>query len=298
MALPHLRKTARSGSRQGLHELGGPSSSCTLERDHQFCLPIHYSVWDCNPCCTHAKGTHDWIEWIVMENHPSSFFDVVRAELKDKVAEKRHGLIFDGWLENGYHFVGTFVVMQPDDPSDTTQREMYLLSFKPHKTRHFGADATIDLLDDLLDMYAIEASQLCFLVGDNASVNVSIGKKVNVPLVSCASHHLHLAAEKHLQPYTELFDKLAPHLDDSDEYLAPLLLSAEDKNRLRTLLKDLKKFESVSKKLQQEQGLTLRHVRVLFDELLAEFPDSCVRHLASNARIVAFQASRTAPSRV
>ncbi|ETI49252.1 hypothetical protein F443_06848 [Phytophthora nicotianae P1569] len=98
--------------------------------------------------------------------------------------------------------------MPPDDPSDTTQREMYLLSFKPHKTRHFGADATIDLLDDLLDMYAIEASQLCFLVGDNASVNVSIGKKVNVPLVSCASHHLHLAAEKHLQPYTELFDKV------------------------------------------------------------------------------------------
>ncbi|ETK70626.1 hypothetical protein L915_22047 [Phytophthora nicotianae] len=252
MALPHLRKTARSGSRQGLHELGGPSSSCTLERDHQFCLPIHYSVWDCNPCCTHAKGTHDWIEWIVMENHPSSFFDVVRAELKDKVAEKRHGLIFDGWLENGYHFVGTFVVMQPDDPSDTTQREMYLLSFKPHKTRHFGADATIDLLDDLLD------------------ITFAMIKR---------------------------FLELAPHLDDSDEYLAPLLLSAEDKNRLRTLLKDLKKFESVSKKLQQEQGLTLRHVRVLFDELLAEFPDSCVRHLASNARIVAFQALRTAPSR-
>ncbi|ETM30915.1 hypothetical protein L914_21418 [Phytophthora nicotianae] len=50
---------------------------------------------------------------------------------------------------------------------------------------------------------------------------------------------------------------------------------------------ELKKFESVSKNLQEKNGLTLRHVRVMFDKLISVFPVSCERHLSHNARIVA-----------
>ncbi|ETK70905.1 hypothetical protein L917_17768, partial [Phytophthora nicotianae] len=55
-----------------------------------------------------------------------------------------------------------------------------LLSFKPLKTRNFGSDAIIDVFDDVLDEYDLLLNQLCFFVGDNASVNISVGKKVKV----------------------------------------------------------------------------------------------------------------------
>ncbi|GMF16579.1 unnamed protein product [Phytophthora fragariaefolia] len=43
------------------------------------------------------------------------------------------------------------------------------------------ADATIALLDDILDTYAIDATQLCFYICDHAAVNVTIAKKNSSP---------------------------------------------------------------------------------------------------------------------
>lgn len=52
-----------------------------------------------------------------------------------------------------------------------------------------GAISIIELLDYLLDTYAIDASQLCFYVCDHASVNVAFAM---VPMIGCANHRLNV----------------------------------------------------------------------------------------------------------
>ena len=59
-------------------------------------------------------------------------------------------------------------------------------------------------------------------------------------------------------------------MDDID--LIPLYLSVGDEQRLKTLLHELAKFESFSKKLQ-ENSVDISDARAVFDELLKSYPE-------------------------
>lgn len=68
------------------------------------------------------------------------------------------------------------------------------------------------------------------------------------------------------------FFDLLPFLDRDDDAIADFLPSASATKKLKALLENLKKVESVSKKIQSVQ-VQMWEVRVLFDALIEIFPD-------------------------
>ena len=67
------------------------------------------------------------------------------------------------------------------------------------------------------------------------------------------------------------FFELKDFIDVSDPDLAPRIPSASETMIVQDLFKNLKIFESVSKKLQ-EASVTMLEARILFDSLLERFP--------------------------
>ncbi|DAZ98949.1 TPA: hypothetical protein N0F65_001388 [Lagenidium giganteum] len=62
--------------------------------------------------------------------------------------------------------IAVIAVVPPNDRSEPSLK--YLLGFSTLQDEsNMSADAMIDLLDDLLDLYTLSASQLCFLVPDD-----------------------------------------------------------------------------------------------------------------------------------
>ncbi|POM73738.1 Hypothetical protein PHPALM_9386 [Phytophthora palmivora] len=162
-----------------------------------------------------------------------------------------------------------------------------------------GADATIDLLDDILD-----------------TCECGIAKNTQVPMISCTSHRFNLAVqamllrhhEKILTKVHQLMTKLntiknyhrlredalmlvcrnairwgSTHamvaryfrvydkLDGVDEGIADLIPTAREHLRLKALNEDIKNLESISRKLQTEKGVTLQDVRTLFDHVITHY---------------------------
>ncbi|POM78887.1 Hypothetical protein PHPALM_3533 [Phytophthora palmivora] len=79
------------------------------------------------------------------------------------------GFLIDSWSEDGIHFVAIIAV--------TPGNKFLLCCSTLEDESDMGADATIELLDDILDTYAIDPTQLCFYVCGHAAVNVAIAKK-------------------------------------------------------------------------------------------------------------------------
>ena len=71
-----------------------------------------------------------------------------------------------------------------------------------------GSDSIIQLLDDVLDTYSLDATQIIFVVCDHASVNIAIARKTGVPMIGCASHRMNLALREFLSPHDKILGKL------------------------------------------------------------------------------------------
>lgn len=171
-----------------------------------------------------TSNIYDWMKWVVERNMPLC---EVENELTRKVVKMkpttaetlktnmRHvakrvgqgiaedmgslfGIMFDGWSSGQYHFVGVLAVYCVNDV-----RYERLIGLSPLEDGQ-TADAHIDHLDRILDVYGKHKSQVTFIVADNCATNQSIATKLDVPLVGCASHRLNLAVNKFLSGYSEL----------------------------------------------------------------------------------------------
>ncbi|GLE06407.1 hypothetical protein PINS_up015654 [Pythium insidiosum] len=101
--------------------------------------------------------------------------EVVQARIKEQLRGKSLGFLIDAWTEGGTHFVAAIA---------KKNIAKFLLSFSTLEDEaDMGADSMIQLLDDMLDTYGIEAKQLGFMVSDHASVNVATAKKTSVPMI-------------------------------------------------------------------------------------------------------------------
>ena len=80
------------------------------------------------------------------------------------------------------------------------------------------------------------------------------------------------------------FFELEEHLDKRDTELTVHIPTRREDRELRNVLLDLKVFESVSKKLQQE-GVDLLVQRKLFDALILKYPQT-MEFLGPESRIV------------
>ena len=80
------------------------------------------------------------------------------------------------------------------------------------------------------------------------------------------------------------FTQIKTFIDPTNVGLAQYLPSASECIQIENLLRELEDFQSVTKKLQ-EDNITMSQVRVLFDGLIDEY-QSCSHHLSSNATII------------
>ncbi|RAW21327.1 hypothetical protein PC110_g22231 [Phytophthora cactorum] len=173
-----------------------------------------------------------------------------------------------------------------------------------------SSDAIIDLLDEVLDIYGIEAAQLCFYVCDHASVNVVIARKTQVPTIGCASHRFNLVIQALMREHSDLLDKVQllmvklntikmfwHHLREMD-ILMPVYRNATRWSSTFFLVDryfrfygkldclDLKDLESVNKKLQTST-VPLLNVQALFDHVVKHYPSTSTQ-LSATSGLVKF----------
>ncbi|ETN01470.1 hypothetical protein PPTG_17372 [Phytophthora nicotianae INRA-310] len=198
MAMPHLRQTARPSEREGytnlIDHLQRAGSDATIDSAYKHILRHGTSIPVVNVSSL-AKDIHEWIEWTVMENRPLSFWecelvrknttlpkinaksrkghiralvDVVRSEIKANLAGQWLGLVFDGWSKNGYHFV----IRSPSSPPKIhlTPPSVRLIYFRLNHSK-----------PETLARTPSSTFLMTYSMRDNASVNISVGKKVKVP---------------------------------------------------------------------------------------------------------------------
>ncbi|DBA03955.1 TPA: hypothetical protein N0F65_010608, partial [Lagenidium giganteum] len=237
----------------------------------------------------------------------------VVGAVKGIVKDQRVGLLIDGWTESGTHDVAIIAVTLPTQAS--TEASRHLLCFSTLQDEaDMSASSIIELLDVMLDLFGISASQHCVVVCDHASVDRAIANKFDVPMIGCASDRLNLAVSRHYsyQTHIDKIHALKVQLNTititsyassvrscrdififatSDEALANVLPSAREDVEIQRLSEDLKKLESVNKAIQARTN-TLAEVRALFDSVIQHFL-ATAEYLNVSAKVVVKPALET-----
>lgn len=134
--------------------------------------------------------------------------------------------------------------------------------------------------DQHLDIYAEEVKKVeIFMQNLHVSKLRSYIRKIDCP-ASLNNTARWSKALVMLQQYQKVIEYLA-----GNAALVDLLPIVPDRAKVTSLLSDLEKFLSVSKKLQ---SVSMRDARFLFDKLLDEFKEegSCVKHLSVGADVI------------
>ncbi|KAG6942140.1 hypothetical protein JG688_00018298 [Phytophthora aleatoria] len=169
-----------------------------------------------------------WMEWIIVRNQALSEVDdpltrslaaVQPVSSKTLVRYMRHvaatvgariavdmgeefGVMFDGWTSGTLHFVAVYGLFAKDG---TLHQVLLALSPAEHGQ---SADAHIELIDAILDVYEKNSAMILFIVADNCATNQAIATRLGVPLVGCASHRFNLVVCRFLEAYQPLIDQV------------------------------------------------------------------------------------------
>eukprot|EP00644_Phytophthora_capsici_P009861 jgi/Phyca11/119644/e_gw1.39.275.1 len=110
--------------------------------------------------------------------------------------------MFDGWSSGTRHFVAVFVVYHGSD--GLCERLVGLAPMKDGQS----ADAHIEFIDAILDVYGKTLAMVKFVVADNCATNKSVATKLDVPLIGCASHRFNLAMVRFLSNHEHLINMI------------------------------------------------------------------------------------------
>ena len=192
------------------------------------------------------KEMHQWIQFLVMRNLPVSFVDcpytrnivklkpvsarsvqthilslhsVVREAIC-KLLPLKFVIMFDGWSDGTQHYIAaaasfTRIVNGKEEAQQTMLSMAPLLSGGIHGMR---AKDHLDHLSKVLRIYGRDCCDILCLVGDNCSVNQSMARTLNIPLLGCASHKFNLAVRRWIAGQPDLvaiLDKVRNAADDS-----------------------------------------------------------------------------------
>lgn len=174
-----------------------------------------------------------WIEFIVMKNLPVSFVDcpytrdvtrlknissrtlrsyilallsVVKETIQAELPSK-FPLVFDGWSEGSTHYIGVAAAYIRTDQNGNDVPVQTMLSMKPllaEGIKGMRASDHLEHIEKVLGMYGKTFDNVLCLVGDNCSVNQSMGRILGVPLIGCASHKFNLAVRQWISGQAEL----------------------------------------------------------------------------------------------
>ncbi|GMF12928.1 unnamed protein product [Phytophthora lilii] len=221
-----------------------------------------------------SQSLYSWLDWQASESDILVMRAVERANAAD--LPRRFGIMLDGWTHASEHYVAWLACYEKDGKLVTPLLSMPPLLNEPNDD--LSARAHLDFLASMLARdYGVQLEQCRFVVGDNCSVNRLLATLMQVPLVGCASHRLNRAVQEDMTQHEEdlgaFENQLAPcdqaghslelHITMVKRYLQLLeFLDVEDDDimdvmpapavtkRMRSLFKELKYVESVSKALQ------------------------------------------------
>lgn len=170
------------------------------------------------------KEMHQWIQFIVMMNLPVSFVDSaytraisrlksisgrslrrhilslrdVLKETLQKELPSRFAVVFDGWTEGTHHYIGIAAsyIKEIDGKETACQTMLSMQPLLADGIKGMRAADHIEHLSKVLLSYGKRCADIVCLVGDNCSVNQSMARLLNVPLLGCASHKFNLAVRR------------------------------------------------------------------------------------------------------
>ncbi|KAE9215276.1 hypothetical protein PF004_g14804 [Phytophthora fragariae] len=171
---------------------------------------------------------YDWLRWIVERNLPLSeventltrqlvrmrptsvstlktYMARVAARVGTIIAEEMGtciGIMWDGWSCGTRHYVAVLVVYH--GPNGPIERLIGLSPAEDGQT----ADAQIEIMAAILEVYGKTTRMIKFVVGDNCVTNQALATKLGVPLVGCASHRFNLAMVKYLTNSADLISQI------------------------------------------------------------------------------------------
>ncbi|KAE8986324.1 hypothetical protein PF011_g20033 [Phytophthora fragariae] len=141
-----------------------------------------------------------------------------------EILPRRYGIVLDGWTSGGRHYIAIFAVFNNPsldgtrvprssdyhDDLEYHSRRFVLLAFCPMEDEgDLSARSLFDLIADTLSKYEQPWEAVAFMVGDNCSVNQSIGRRVGaIPLIGCASLRFALAVKDFMQSDEGLLEKV------------------------------------------------------------------------------------------
>jgi hypothetical protein len=166
-----------------------------------------------------------WLQWIVTKNLP---LEIVEDELTRKMTKlesisvttlrkylykvteavedivkeelpETFGIVFDGWTERSVHYIAVFASYSKEGVSKTP----LLAIAPPFNEEDFSAASHKAFIEDVLDLYGKNLSNLSFMVADNCSTNKSIANLLGIPMIGCASHRFNLACTLFLTEYED-----------------------------------------------------------------------------------------------
>jgi hypothetical protein len=167
-------------------------------------LPI--SLVDCSH--TRALAKLRPVSSKSVRKHALSLVTTVQEDIRRRLPDK-FVLIFDGWTEGTDHYIGVWVSYNRIDGSHDGKEHTVqtLLSIRPllaDGIEGLRAQDHLSHINRILTLYGKNESNVICLVGDNCTVNQSIARTMDVPLIGCASHKFNLAVRKWMDGQPQL----------------------------------------------------------------------------------------------
>eukprot|EP01038_Epipyxis_sp_PR26KG_P016908 gene16908-23203_t len=208
------------------------------------------------------------------------YVDKISQLVYDKIKSllpSKFGGIIDGWSDGcGTHYMGFYATfMIGENP------HKLLLSIAPLlEETNQNADNHVETIIQTLADYGRPKESLTFLVADNTGVNPSIARKLSIPFIGCFSHKFNLALQEvigatyndlvekvkdtfvHIRDlcqlagqqlwscWKDIYQTLQPQLDAKHRTLGIDSLNVEETELLNEAVKTLKKFNAITKRLQ------------------------------------------------
>jgi hypothetical protein len=122
-------------------------------------------------------------------------------EFKGKIL----GIMYDGYSLQGFiDYVACFIVYEGIDGS-CVSRLIAVTSLPPVNLK---SDTHFDFISSALQRYGLKVNDISFLVGDNCGLNISLSKKMQIPLIGCALHRFKFAMDDFYKDYEIILRKV------------------------------------------------------------------------------------------
>ena len=223
--LQYLEHATRVQQQHSSH-VGVDGNSAPAATMHSFVLRLSDA----------EKEMAEWISYLVERNQPISLVDcpatrrlaklkpvssksvrkhilslmtVVKEHIKHRLLPAKFALVFDGWTEGTDHYIGIWASYNTTDGSDDGKEHpiQTLLSIRPLLADGIEGMTAQDHLchiNRILEGYGKNKTNVICLVGDNCTVNQSIARTMEVPLIGCGSHKFNLAVRRWIEGQPEL----------------------------------------------------------------------------------------------